>query len=89
MEIVDVRTFVIGNPWKNWVLVKMETDEGIYGWGDATQGLATQPVVGAVHELRRFYIGQRAFVPEGFQCGLTCRETNLVECDDHLGAGVL
>ncbi|MCI0428029.1 MAG: mandelate racemase/muconate lactonizing enzyme family protein [Nitrospiraceae bacterium] len=58
MQIVDLKTFVIGNPWKNWVLVKIETDEGIYGWGDATQGLATQPVVGAVQELKRFCVGR-------------------------------
>ena len=58
MKIIDAKIVVIGNPWKNWVLVKVETDEGLYGWGDATQGLATQPVVGAIRELRRFYLGK-------------------------------
>src|SRR5688572_29305049 len=58
MKITNVRTFVIGNPWKNWVLVKVDTDEGVHGWGDATQGLSTMPAVGAIHELRRFYLGK-------------------------------
>ena len=58
MKITDLKCFVVGNPWKNWVLVKLDTDEGITGWGDATQGLATKPVVGAVQEFRRFCIGR-------------------------------
>lgn len=58
MKIVGSEVFVIGNPWKNWVLVKLQTDEGIVGWGDATQGLATKPVAAALEELRRFYIGR-------------------------------
>ena len=65
MKISEVKTFVVGNPWKNWVLVKVETDEGLYGWGDATQGLATQPVVGAIRELRRFYDGRDPLLIEG------------------------
>ena len=58
MKIVKAKTLVIGNPWKNWVLVRLDTDEGVYGWGDATQGLATQPVVGAVDLLGEFCVGK-------------------------------
>ena len=58
MKIVDARTFVVGNPWKNWVFVKVYTDEGIVGLGEATQGLATRPAEAAVHELKPLYLGQ-------------------------------
>ena len=58
MKISSIEVFVIGNPWKNWVLVKVVTDEGIYGWGDATCGLSSQPVVAAVREIRRLCIGR-------------------------------
>lgn len=58
MKIVDAKTFVVGNPWKNWVFVKVYTDEGIVGLGEATQGLATRPAEVAVHELKPLYLGQ-------------------------------
>lgn len=57
MKITDIEVFVVGNPWKNWVLVKLHTDEGIIGWGDATTGLSSMPVTAAVKELRRLCIG--------------------------------
>ncbi len=57
MRITDVKTFVVGNPWKNWVFAKMETDAGIVGWSEATMGLATRPVEAAIHEMRPLYLG--------------------------------
>lgn len=58
MKIVDVRTTVVGNPWKNWIFVQLLTDEGITGIGEATGGLSTKPNEAAVHELRPLFIGQ-------------------------------
>lgn len=58
MKIVDAKTFVVGNPWKNWIFVKVYTDEGIVGLGEATQGLSTKPAEAAVHEMKPLYIGQ-------------------------------
>ena len=28
MKIMDVKTFLVGNPWKNWIFIKVYTDEG-------------------------------------------------------------
>ncbi|MBV8818988.1 MAG: hypothetical protein JO022_11570 [Acidobacteriaceae bacterium] len=36
MQITAVRTFIAGNPWKNWLFAKVETDEGLYGIGEGT-----------------------------------------------------
>ena len=36
MKITEVRTFLVGNPWKNWVFVKVHTDEGLTGLGEAS-----------------------------------------------------
>ncbi|MEX0762850.1 MAG: mandelate racemase/muconate lactonizing enzyme family protein [Dehalococcoidia bacterium] len=58
MKITDVRTVVVGNPWKNWVFVIVETDEGLSGLGEATGGLSTQPQVAAVEEVRHLVIGR-------------------------------
>ena len=57
MKIVDARTIVVGNPWKNWIFVQLFTDEGIVGIGEATGGLSTKPHEAAVHELKPLYLG--------------------------------
>lgn len=57
MKIVDARTFVVGNPWKNWVFVQLLTDQGITGVGEATGGLSTKPHEAALHELKPLYLG--------------------------------
>lgn len=64
MRIVDLKTFVVGNPWKNWVFVKLTTDDGITGLGEATGGLATKPNLADVEELRRHVIGEDPRHPE-------------------------
>lgn len=58
MKIVALKTFVVGNPWKNWVYVKLYTDEGITGLGEATGGLQTQPHVAAFQEFESIVVGQ-------------------------------
>jgi galactonate dehydratase len=58
MKITDLKTLVVGNPWKNWLFVKLQTDEGLYGWGEATGGLETRPIEAQVHEIGRFVIGE-------------------------------
>ena len=57
MRIADVRTLIVGNPWKNWVFVVLDTDSGLRGIGEATLGMSTRPVEGALAELRRFVVG--------------------------------
>lgn len=64
MKITDIQTFVVGNPWKNWVFVKVLTDEGLTGLGEATGGLSTKPGEAEVHELARFLIGEDPLHPE-------------------------
>ena len=64
MKIVDLKTFVVGNPWKNWVFVKLYTDEGITGLGEATGGLSTKPQQADIEELKRHVIGEDPCQPE-------------------------
>ncbi len=58
MKISDIKTIVVGNPWKNWVFIKVLTDEGIEGLGECTGGLMTAPNKAAVEELRSRLIGR-------------------------------
>lgn len=64
MKITDVRTVIVGNPWKNWVFVIVETDAGLSGLGEATRGLETKSVEGDIAELCRHVIGEDPRQPE-------------------------
>ena len=58
MRISGVRTFLVGNPWKNWLFVRVDTDEGLYGVGEGTLNGFSATVEAAVHELQDAYLGQ-------------------------------
>jgi galactonate dehydratase len=58
MKIVDLKTFIVGNPWKNWVFCKIYTDEGVEGLGEATGGLATLPIEAALREIKPLVMGE-------------------------------
>ncbi len=64
MKITDLKTFVVGNPWKNWIFIKVYTDEGLVGLGEATGGLATKPNLGDVEELKRLVVGEDPRQPD-------------------------
>jgi galactonate dehydratase len=57
MKITDVTTYLVGNPWKNWLFVRVDTDEGIHGVGEGTLNAFSGTVQAAIHELRDEYIG--------------------------------
>ena len=58
MKISGVKTFLVGNPWKNWLFVRVDTDEGLYGVGEGTLNAFSATVEAAIHELEDAYIGQ-------------------------------
>lgn len=59
MKITKINTLVVNARMRNWVLVKIETDQpGLYGWGEATLEWKTKAVVGAVEDLSVLLIGQ-------------------------------
>jgi galactonate dehydratase len=61
MKITEVKTYIAGNPWKNWVFTRVETDEGIHGVGEATLNGFAKTVEAAIHELKQFVIGKDPF----------------------------
>jgi galactonate dehydratase len=59
MKITNVSTVIVNANMRNWIFVKVETDEpGLHGWGEATLEWKTESVVGAVHDVSRFIIGE-------------------------------
>ena len=61
MKITDVTTYIVGNAWKNWVFTRVDTDEGIHGIGEASLNGFAKTVESAIHELKRFVIGEDPF----------------------------
>lgn len=64
MKITNVKTYIAGNDWKNWVFTRVETDEGIHGIGEATLNGFARTVEAAVHELKGFVVGEDPFSVE-------------------------
>lgn len=59
MKITNVAPLIVNANMRNWVFVKVETDEpGLYGWGEATLEWKTRSVVGAIEDVSRFIVGE-------------------------------
>ena len=58
MKITALDTVVVNAEMRNWVFVKVSTDEGIVGWGEATVEWKTRAVVGCVEDYRTLLVGE-------------------------------
>jgi len=59
MKIVRVETHVCNARMRNWIFVKVLTDQdGLFGWGEATLEWHTRAVVGAVGDLAELIVGE-------------------------------
>lgn len=59
MKITGIKTCVVNADMRNWIFVKVETDQpGLYGWGEATLEWKTRAVVGALQDLEPLIVGQ-------------------------------
>lgn len=63
MKITNIDTFIVDAGWRPWTFVKIETDEGITGYGECSDGSAPHGVVGTIEDLKPRLIGEdpRAF----------------------------
>ncbi len=59
MKITAIKTLVVNAEMRNWVFVKVETDQaGLYGWGEASLEWKTRAVVGAVEDFAPMLIDE-------------------------------
>jgi galactonate dehydratase len=59
MKITAVETLVCNARMRNWIFVRVRTDQdGLWGWGEATLEWCTRAVVGAVEDLAQLIVGQ-------------------------------
>ncbi|MCD6347706.1 MAG: mandelate racemase/muconate lactonizing enzyme family protein [Bacteroidales bacterium] len=58
MKIKKVEPFVVGNPWKSWVFVRITTNDGYTGVAESTLNGFALSVVHALKELSPYFIGK-------------------------------
>ncbi|MBQ4630577.1 MAG: galactonate dehydratase [Clostridia bacterium] len=61
MKITDIKTYTMDAYRTNWTFVKLETDEGIHGWGEASLGTQENALCGCVDDLKRLIVGRNPF----------------------------
>ena len=59
MKITAIKSLICNARMRNWIFVKVETDQpGLVGWGEATLEWHTRSVVGALQDLATLLIGE-------------------------------
>ena len=58
MRITDIRVFIVRIGTRNQCLVKVETDAGIFGWGESGVSTREYAVEGAIRHYRDWLIGK-------------------------------
>jgi galactonate dehydratase len=59
IRITRVETLVVNAQMRNWLFVKVSTDQdGLWGWGEASLNWKTRSVVGAIEDLSQLVVGR-------------------------------
>jgi galactonate dehydratase len=58
MKIARIETFLCDAGWRPWVFVKVETDDGLVGWGECSDGRMPRSVAAAVLDYEDVLIGE-------------------------------
>lgn len=58
MRITGTTTFIMESPGREYLFLKVQTDDGIYGWGEGTLEMKQGTVAAAIRDLEGFIIGE-------------------------------
>ena len=58
ITITNIETFIVDGGWRPWIFVKVETDEGVTGYGECSDGRNPNGVAGTVRDLTPLLIGR-------------------------------
>ena len=58
MKITNVETFIVDAGWRPWTFVKVETDEGVTGYGECSDGRNPNGVVGTIKDFTPLLVGR-------------------------------
>lgn len=61
MKVTDIKTFTVDCFRTNWVFVKVYTDEGLEGVGEATLEYKEKALWGAVEHIKEYLVGKNPF----------------------------
>jgi galactonate dehydratase len=64
MKITRIETFKFWVDWCNWLFVRIDTDEGLSGWGEGSLHGAIESVETAIREMSPHLIGEDPAGPE-------------------------
>ena len=67
MKVTAIKTFICNAFRTNFVFVKVETDSGLSGWGEATLEYKELTVQAAIHDLESYLIGKDPHNIEAFR----------------------
>jgi galactonate dehydratase len=60
LKITAIKPYPVWVGTRNQLIVKVETDQGVYGWGESGLSSREKAVVGAIEHYREFLIGRDA-----------------------------
>lgn len=58
MKITNIETFIVDAGWRPWTFVKIETDEGITGYGECSDGKNPFGVAGTIEDFKLLLTGR-------------------------------
>jgi len=61
MKVTGVETFLVDDVVRNWVFVRVHTDQGVSGVGESTTEWSEKAVEAAIGHLQRYLVGKNPF----------------------------
>ena len=58
MKITGIETFIVDAGWRPWTFVKVETDDGVVGYGECSDGRSPHGVAGTIEDLKPLLVGR-------------------------------
>src|SRR5262245_60912030 len=58
MKITDIKTFLVGAGGRNWIYVKVLTDQGVFGIGEAYSAGPDEATVKVIEDFKLWLVGQ-------------------------------
>ena len=58
MKISEIHTYVVDGGWRPWIFVKVQSDDGITGYGECSDSKNPYGVVGTIEDLKPILIGE-------------------------------
>lgn len=60
-RITEYTSRIVGNPWKNWLFIRIQTESGIEGYGEASLNGFVTSVERNINELQKYFVGRSVY----------------------------